>query len=126
MMHTEIALTDTLTAMIVVTSVIFIMSFIIGRAFRSFYFYFIDIMIIVLISFCSLYSINKELKIREYYKFHIGYISCDEYYRRHLYHTGWHVYGQPGMTVEELMKYIEENKENEIIDSIILKEKAPK
>lgn len=121
MTYTGIALTDTLAAMIVITSVIFIMSFIIGRAFGNFYFYFIDIMIIVLILFCSLYSINRDLKIREYNKFHIGYISCAEYYRRHLYHTGWHVYGQSMIELEER----EKEAGYEIINGVILKEKSP-
>jgi len=71
--------------MIVVISSIVIMSFIIGRVFGSHYFYFLGIMIIALILSCSLYKTNKELRANEYYKYHIGIITCDEYYRQHLY-----------------------------------------
>lgn len=82
-------------------------------------------MTIILLLLCSWYNLNKELRIREYYKFHIGYISCAEYYKRHLYHTGWHVYGQPGMTDEELMKYVEEMKKYEIVNGVYVQEKSP-
>lgn len=104
--------------MIVIIFSTIIMSYIIGSVFKSRYFLFLDITIILLILFCFLYKTNKELRAIEYYKYHIGIITCDEYYRRHLYDTMWHIYGEAGMTEEELMKYREENKDKMVIDGM--------
>lgn len=121
MEYVGIALTDTLTAIIVVISAIFILSYIIGSVFKVPYFLFLDITIIVLILSCYLYKNNNELKANEYYKYHIGYISCDEYYRRHLYHTGWHIYGES----MEQVKIDYENADYEIFDGLRTKEISP-
>lgn len=100
--------------MIVVISSIVIMSFIIGRAFGSHYFYFLGITIIALILFCSLYKSNNELREYRYYKYHIGVITCDEYYRQHMYHTMWHIYGESMEEVEEGYEIFDGLKAKEI------------
>lgn len=105
-----------LTIVIIFTIVLIL--FTIGYFFESHYSYFLGIMVLTLLLLCFWHDINKEIRFEKYYKFHIGYISCDEYYNRHLYHTGWHIYGEAGMTEEELMKYREENKDKMIIDGI--------
>lgn len=120
MKYVGIALTDTLTAMIVVTSAIFILSYIIGVVFKYPYFLFLDITIIVLILSCYLYKTNKELRANEYYKYHIGYITCDEYYKRHLYDTMWHIYGEKTEDVKERAK-----DGNELVEGLKIKEISP-
>lgn len=109
---------------IIILSTVFIL-FTIGYFFESHFTCFLSVMILALLLLCSWHIFSKEMKIEKYYKFHIGYITDSEYYRRHLYHTGWHIYGEAGMTEEELIKYIEENKENEIFDGLHTKEISP-